>query len=149
MHEVSGKCGGYCCERFCLAYSKEELHAMYLAWTLRARDGAAAHMIKNAELAVRDLRSDYKTFDIHLIYPMLIDLGVHDWNPNKPRKKIRGAKIQHWGCKHFDKKTRLCTIYDIRPTMCRVYPNGCTCTYPGCTLPKEESHGKPGNRKAR
>ena len=30
----------------------------------------------------------------------------------------RGKK----GCYFFDKKTRLCTIYDVRPLLCRLYP---------------------------
>lgn len=34
-------------------------------------------------------------------------------------------------CRHWDIETRLCTVYEQRPRMCRDYPYGRTCDY-GC-----------------
>lgn len=37
-------------------------------------------------------------------------------------------------CRHFDRETRNCMIYETRPEVCRTYPNGRSCTFEGCTL---------------
>lgn len=34
-------------------------------------------------------------------------------------------------CRHWDEETRLCTIYEDRPAMCRDFPYGESCRY-GC-----------------
>ena len=31
--------------------------------------------------------------------------------------------VPHFACRHWDEETRLCTIYDQRPWMCRTYPS--------------------------
>ena len=36
-------------------------------------------------------------------------------------------------CRHFDTETNNCQIYDRRPGMCRNYPYGKECSFPGCT----------------
>ena len=36
-------------------------------------------------------------------------------------------------CKHWDPETGDCTIYDIRPQMCRDYPGAHGCNYAACT----------------
>lgn len=44
-----------------------------------------------------------------------------------------------FNCKHFDRGTRDCTIYERRPQMCRDYPYGRACPRDGCTLEGPES----------
>jgi Fe-S-cluster containining protein len=39
----------------------------------------------------------------------------------------------HFTCKNWDEATRLCKIYEDRPTMCRDYPYGQECQH-GCGL---------------
>lgn len=39
-------------------------------------------------------------------------------------------------CRHFDGAN--CRAYDSRPRMCRNYPYGGPCAYPGCTLVQVE-----------
>jgi Fe-S-cluster containining protein len=40
-------------------------------------------------------------------------------------------EIKYYSCRHWDEETRLCTIYDERPWMCRTYPNEDKCDH-GC-----------------
>lgn len=44
-----------------------------------------------------------------------------------------------FGCRHFDKENKACTVYDQRPAMCRNYPNGEACEFEGCTWDPEEA----------
>jgi len=46
----------------------------------------------------------------------------------------------YYACKHLDRATRLCTVYEIRPQMCRDYPGDVPCKW--CTYdPKIENEG--------
>jgi uncharacterized protein len=44
---------------------------------------------------------------------------------------LRRKKDQHFGriCRFFDTRTRRCTIYTARPSVCRSFPNGDRCGY--------------------
>lgn len=42
-----------------------------------------------------------------------------------------------FGCRHFDKITRLCSIYDRRPSMCRDHGERTPCHIKGCASFKE------------
>lgn len=132
-------CGGACCRRFVLQYSPEELRNEYEAW-LRSSDKVE---FQQTVMTGSRSRSNYERITLHgeiyLIYPMLIYLGYNDWEPNNPGIKIPGQRCHHYTCKHFDTKTNLCTIYEIRPLMCRNYPNGHACRYKGCKLPGNEA----------
>ena len=77
--------------------------------------------------------------DIHLIAPMLVYLGYMP-NPaksvNLSDEELLGEpepKAHFYRCKHFDPKARVCSIYEIRPVMCREYPYGSACNYDACT----------------
>jgi Fe-S-cluster containining protein len=59
--------------------------------------------------------------DIHLIFPMVRRVRKEDGN-------------QLYSCVHWDRKTKLCGIYDIRPQMCRDYPYGGQCYKHGCKI---------------
>lgn len=39
----------------------------------------------------------------------------------------------YYTCRHYNRKTGDCMAYDRRPKMCREYPYGRGCEYPGCT----------------
>jgi Fe-S-cluster containining protein len=105
-----GKCSGQCCQSIVIpGFTQEDLRAAYLAW-LRSEP---------------EFTGPSGTFpmirDIFLLYPMLKPKGYDQ------------DKREVFSCKNYDTQTGLCTIYEIRPTMCRVYPGGrCPCA--GCTV---------------
>jgi Fe-S-cluster containining protein len=41
-----------------------------------------------------------------------------------------------YACRHWDTVTRLCTVYDARPWLCRDYPYTMACHHTGCTYRK-------------
>jgi Fe-S-cluster containining protein len=110
-----GKCTGSCCEKFPLSESYEDLKACYDEW----RKGSPCYIDHNGKKhSVMD--------DIFLLYPMLRLLGT-----GKDGREI-------FTCAHWDRETRLCGIYEIRPTMCRDYPYRGKCSLQGCTYEVEE-----------
>lgn len=72
--------------------------------------------------------------DGHFLRDMLIELtpeeatdrhrsmGLHGWIPDEGE--------HYFTCKHWDETTRLCTVYEQRPQMCRDHP-GAYCKH-GC-----------------
>lgn len=46
-------------------------------------------------------------------------------------------EAHHYTCRHFDKATRNCAIYEQRPDMCRDHPYNKPCTFKGCELTPE------------
>lgn len=107
----TGVCSGHCCQNITIkGLSKDDLRAAYLAWL----NDATTFMSSQGVMPVMQ--------DIFILYPMLFPVGMD-------------ADGKHvFSCKHFDEKTRLCTIYEIRPTMCRRYPNNNPCRIGGCTM---------------
>ena len=141
-------CGGAGCRRFILPYSPKEFEEQYRAWLVGHRGSTGSMVLtkrcdaagdRGFGLARHYLEEIVKVDpEIHIIFPMLIYLGYCDFNPCNPRKKLE-MKSHHYTCKHYDKKTTLCTIYEHRPLMCRRYPNGEPCPFPNCEI--------PGNKK--
>ena len=41
--------------------------------------------------------------------------------------------IHHYSCKHLNRQEGYCTIYDIRPQVCRIFPGSSGCQYKGCS----------------
>lgn len=80
------------------------------------------------------------SFDGEQIRDMLIPLTPKEANDryahfssgrkSKFKWKNRG---HHFTCKNWDEDTRLCRIYEDRPTMCRDYPYGQECQH-GCGM---------------
>jgi Fe-S-cluster containining protein len=127
------RCKGHCCRAFFLPCSPEELEAHYHRWleyrsairclTSLTMDSKRVHM---PELNVIQ--------DIHLIYPMVRYLGAFKRPPYREVVSTGDSVLKHYyTCKHFDPKTSNCTIYAIRPVMCRDYPYGRGCNYADCT----------------
>lgn len=142
MAKKLDRCSGHCCENFSLPLSPAELEASYYAWL--GREQGSSYVGMNGRESPRVCQ------DIHLIYPMLVYLGYTDKRPpkiNPSDEKLLGkpeVKLHRYRCKHLDPKTRDCTIYEIRPVMCRTYPDGRTCNFAGCTWSKyrAEPHTK-------
>jgi Fe-S-cluster containining protein len=47
------------------------------------------------------------------------------------KRVMRRKKDTHFGkiCQFFDIETRRCTIYEARPSTCRIFPDGARCGY--------------------
>jgi Fe-S-cluster containining protein len=81
--------------------------------------------------------------DIHLVAPMVEYLGPEA----KPPKFVEGKETPGTGhryrCKLWDPKTKNCTIYDIRPQMCRDYPGLGGCNFAACTWKSKKRKKTP------
>jgi Fe-S-cluster containining protein len=67
--------------------------------------------------------------DGEVIADMVIPLSVAQANERLERFGSDREYLPRWEghvytCRHFDDRTRLCTIYEERPEMCRDYPYG-------------------------
>lgn len=130
---TANRCTGHCCRSFCLPLSPKELREAYERW----RASLDGHPIyKNEEPKDKRIYND-----IWLVAPMAKHIGIKQTfqQVNPPDHELtEGKKLPgHWyRCKHFDDKTKKCSIYEIRPRMCRDYPYGESCNYAGCTWKK-------------
>jgi len=123
--DKKGRCSGHCCKAFQIGgLSLEELQHEYECW-LRGQTGERLTMSGTSLEEGRRFRA-MKTVrgDIHVVYPMLIPLGKVKKNPlalvddQGPAPKDWEG-IHMFTCKHFQGGN--CTIYDVRPLMCRSY----------------------------
>jgi Fe-S-cluster containining protein len=67
--------------------------------------------------------------DGEVIAEMVVPLSVSEANERLERfgsdREYTSESEGHvYTCRHFDDETRLCTIYERRPEMCRDYPYG-------------------------
>lgn len=92
MKTACRRCG-QCCESVALKVSPKDLREDYLSW-------------------IDDTKRTLNFSGIHLIYPMLEFLRYD--------KKIGRYRYR---CKHLKKENgkAICTIYEIRPSMCTEY----------------------------
>lgn len=138
--KITDRCAGHCCQTFSLPYSPAELWASYRRW----KD------MKKAETSLHKSGVSNKTLvfsDIHLIAPMVIYLGYKTIPYRTVRPVSKTEKNYYYTCKHFDKASKNCAIYEDRPLMCRSYPDGSGCNYAACTW--EEKKEKPESAKDR
>lgn len=117
---MGNRCTGACCLDIGLRVSPEEMKESYEAW-LKKPNLVMANGNKNSTI----------WHEIWLIYPMLKFLRKDKIHPEFPWQK-QLETIYHYECKHFDKKKKICTIYDSRPDMCSSYPNKEYCANPEC-----------------
>lgn len=135
MTKTTDRCTGNCCRCFTIPYSPHEVQASYWAWL---RGGAQVSQMGSDNSPILQ--------DIHILAPMLVYLGLFDRHPKQAKQinpmdevLLRGrfdVQRHFYRCKHFDEKEKICTIYEMRPVMCRSYPNGRPCNYSGCTWRK-------------
>ena len=123
---AASRCTGHCCEVFSLPFSPDELRTAYHRWKINAGNTKPIPMAGNETT---------KTIfaDIYLIAPMVKYLGFRTAPMKAVVQNGRPRAAHYYTCKNFDKKTRKCTIYEIRPQMCREYPYGRGCNYAACT----------------
>lgn len=131
------RCTGHCCRDFTLPYSPQELLDGYKRWQ---SSGSSREQIAMGAQSQPEMRYP---MDIHLVAPMVIPLGRYYDKPEVfvlPLEEAQQARFTHddgapyhYTCKHFDPATDNCTIYEIRPQVCRDYPYERSCNYAACT----------------
>lgn len=107
---MSVGCGGGCCERFHFGHG-ETMETVQEKGRLRGGED-------------------------QVIADMLIPLGVSTLDSDGEA----GLPVFWFTCKHFDTTTRLCKIYEQRPSMCRTYNTKwwAPCGLKSCKMPKPE-----------
>lgn len=71
----------------------------------------------------RMLRVDLNIEDLRNLGSLLDrKLDVYISNSFYPHIRSKGKKCRHIGCYFFDERSKLCTIYPLRPATCRCYP---------------------------
>lgn len=120
---AAGQCPGFCCEGFTMSVSMEDRQLMIDAQTAGLDHWIDSKGHRHNGWYVDDYVSP------QFIQDMLILTG-EEW----------GGSPLH-SCKHFDKEKRLCTIYDRRPGLCRIFPfagHPCDFAHKGCTFQNKE-----------
>lgn len=119
--EREARCGGDCCRRFTLPWGPGQLRAAFTTW--RDSNGRASTWFDPvAGVSVPMIA------DIGQIAPMLRWLGRSAVGVTG----VRGDAVADWyTCSNLTPGGE-CGIYPDRPRMCRGYPYGRPCIYPGC-----------------
>lgn len=102
------RCTGHCCRHFFIPYSYEELQEMLDPTKTISR-------CEDCEIIARMVIPVEPPMDL------VEDLGI-----------LPNAKQHCYTCRHLLPNND-CLIYAARPKMCRDYPYGTKCKYPGCT----------------
>lgn len=126
---TEGRCSGHCCRAFTLPVDPDGLRRGLELWIAREEDDRPR---------ARELLEQGTRFwgDIELIATMAVAIGQFERNPLAPDLvPNEDAPPLQWfyRCRHHDAASGDCTIYEDRPEMCRSYPYGDPCPFPGCT----------------
>jgi Fe-S-cluster containining protein len=121
------RCTGDCCKAFILNISYDAM------W--RSRQAKVRHEKYGTPLPEDHV--DYQ--DVDIILPMVRYLGEFTINPIFGRDY--GDPVSLYTCKNL-RANGDCKIYETRPEMCRTYPEGGLCIYPGCTWSKEDQEAQ-------
>ena len=133
---TEGTCLGYCCESFPIQLSKPERQRM-IDWQAA---GCPAEGWR---------RDDGETVTYSYVDARVSPSFIQDMLIPLEEYANDGSRRQMHTCRHWDRNTRLCTIYDSRPSLCRTYPNYGECDHKGkgCTYrrlePTDLSPSKP------
>jgi Fe-S-cluster containining protein len=124
-------CEGFCCDDIGLQISPDELQESYHAWLRETSIGKPPLSMEDISMA-HNQKGLRLWNEIYLIYPMLEFLYHDHIHPDgeidfSKEKDIR--IIYHYRCKHHNKKTGDCDIYEERPMMCRTFPDTGYCGY--------------------
>lgn len=151
--KTESRCTGHCCKAFGIGDSTyENLKLEYLMWLRGAQNSERdiANMRSGFSSAESDLMSErglrVKGAGIHLVFPMLIPLGKMRQSPfaliNPSNLPEEHPGIDMYTCKHLSSDGS-CSIYDVRPLMCRKYGMGTTCEYVECTWEGHKERARP------
>lgn len=145
------RCTGHCCQALTIPIGPQELINGYLRW----KSGGSTRPLLMSKPDDHEQRHGPLWTDIHLIAPMLEYIGKSSApyrRVNPADGQLRGDEPEHhfYRCKLFDAKTGNCSIYEIRPQMCRDYPYRGTCNYAQCTWEERKAKKEtPAERRKR
>lgn len=127
MEEVkSSTCPGHCCDGFTMSTTKENRQR-----SIEAKAAGFDHYITtDGEVHHSFLYDEFVSPEF--INDMLIEKGPAE-----------NGNMLHT-CKYWDRETRLCTIYDTRPGLCRRFPildQPCEFAHLGCTFIRKTPEG--------
>lgn len=111
---VERTCDGRCCAVFPMSLSPEEM----LTW-----------------------RGIHATYESIFVTDMLVALTPYEarmrWTDlGYGELKDLDLGMPLYTCRHWDTETKLCTVYDERPWLCRDFPYQGACHHTGCTYRK-------------
>lgn len=145
-HVETARCSGHCCRAFVIPAIAELAvapltEAEVEKWTdpdIRARLLAGVSALDAFKAVVETRNPRYDCDEHRFIADMLIDLGRE-----ATIDPLTGVPLDPpqplFGCRHYDALAGNCTVYEQRPSMCRLFPydrgNGCAAT--GCTRKTE------------
>ncbi len=124
-HKLCKDCKGSCCDDIGVSAPPHELQNSYHRSIKRGdRD-------KERLITMSIPGSGVNLWiDIHLIYPMLVFSHQDYIHPDGDINHENDEHIvYHYSCKHHNKKTGDCDIYEERPMMCRSFPDTGFCGY--------------------
>lgn len=122
-HKLCKNCKGYCCDDFAVTVSPDKLEISYQRWLNSSNQDKE----KSMDRTFRNCEGDVIYNGIHLTYPMLI--FTHKDNIHPDGDVICKETVYHYRCKHHNVKTKMCDIHEIRPMVCRTFPNNGFCGY--------------------
>lgn len=123
-HKLCKDCKGFCCDDIGLSVAPHDLQNAYHGWkSFNGKEKRDKFMsLGEHKITVYN--------DIHLTYPMLVFSHQDEIHPDGEIKyQERENTIYHYSCKHHNKKTGDCDIYEERPIMCRSFPDNGFCGY--------------------
>lgn len=122
-HSLCKACKGFCCDDIGLSTAPHELKNSYHKWLQDGKTGGL-----NIGMSVKE-NEVKKYVDIHLMYPMLVFMFQDNIHPDGDIITNKSNIVYHYYCKHHNKKTGNCDIYEERPMMCRTFPDNGFCGY--------------------
>lgn len=124
-HKLCKDCKGFCCDDIGMNMAPHELQNAYHMSIQREDRGKTKVM----SMSIPDSKIGL-WYDVHLIYPMLVFSHQDYIHPDGDlNTKNEGRITYHYSCKHHNKKTKDCDIYEERPMMCRSFPDNGFCGY--------------------
>jgi len=126
---MGDRCTGHCCKAFVMSASYEDMRRSYEA-KMSGQDSFFDTRSDDTAVPIdRYARGHYK--DIEIVFPMLVQLGIHMRHPLPD-----GPPIDHpmafYTCKNLQANGD-CGIYASRPDVCSDYPGRTACQFKGCT----------------
>ena len=126
-------CPGYCCQCFILPYSIERMRQMAKKSLER---GDVEYARETAFIADMVICLGTDPDKIENLPPLKEQYGKQGkLLGNKKQRYAYGNYGFYYTCRHYNKETKLCMVYDKRPEMCKKYPSngfGHDCMFEGC-----------------
>jgi Fe-S-cluster containining protein len=138
------RCTGHCCRAFSIPYAPEDLHNLQRLGTsdkerLQIADMVIylGHFYSNPVLRTRGESWTEKALQMARNDKVKLPEMEMESGEYIPRGRPFDDRMHWYACRHVQLNGD-CGIYDRRPNMCRVYPNGARCSFAECTWDPDE-----------